>query len=116
MTIEEIKYLSREGTEKLIQNAKNIVNDTVTEHNISTHSHEDIRSILTYLNVELLKTVRFTEQHLTDIQKSQVRANIGVTGTGADGYSPVRGIDYWTDSDISEIKSYVDEAILGGAW
>ena len=29
---------------------------------------------------------------------------------------PVRGKDYWTDEDKSEIKSYVDEAILGGAW
>lgn len=36
--------------------------------------------------------------------------------TGAAGYSPVRGTDYWTASDIAEIKSYVDEAILGGAW
>jgi hypothetical protein len=36
--------------------------------------------------------------------------------TGAAGYSPVRGTDYWTPSDIAEIKSYVDEAILGGAW
>lgn len=35
---------------------------------------------------------------------------------GTDGYSPVRGIDYWTDEDKAEIKSYVDEAILGGAW
>lgn len=35
---------------------------------------------------------------------------------GIDGYSPVRGKDYWTPSDIAEIKSYVDEAILGGAW
>lgn len=35
---------------------------------------------------------------------------------GADGYSPVRGTDYWTDADIAEIKSYVDDAILGGAW
>ena len=29
---------------------------------------------------------------------------------------PVRGTDYWTASDIAEIKSYVDDAILGGAW
>lgn len=36
--------------------------------------------------------------------------------TGASGYSPVRGTDYWTDADKAEIKSYVDEAILGGAW
>lgn len=36
--------------------------------------------------------------------------------TGAAGYTPVRGTDYWTASDIADIKSYVDEAILGGAW
>lgn len=32
--------------------------------------------------------------------------------SGKDGYSPVRGKDYWTPADIEEIKSYVDEAIL----
>lgn len=36
--------------------------------------------------------------------------------TGDPGYSPVRGTDYWTDADKAEIKAYVDEAILGGAW
>lgn len=30
--------------------------------------------------------------------------------------TPVRGTDYWTDADKAEIKSYVDEAILGGVW
>lgn len=35
---------------------------------------------------------------------------------GKDGVSPVRGTDYWTDADIATIKSYVDNAILGGAW
>lgn len=35
---------------------------------------------------------------------------------GSDGYTPARGTDYWTDADKAEIKSYVDEAILGGAW
>lgn len=35
---------------------------------------------------------------------------------GADGYTPVRGTDYWTDADKAEIKSYVDEAILRGEW
>ena len=33
-----------------------------------------------------------------------------------DGQTPVRGVDYWTGKDKAEIKSYVDEAILGGAW
>lgn len=32
---------------------------------------------------------------------------------GADGYTPVRGTDYWTDEDKAEIKSYVDEAVAG---
>ena len=44
----------------------------------------------------------------------------GDTGSKGDkgdpGYSPVRGTDYWTDADKAEIKAYVDEAILGGAW
>lgn len=35
---------------------------------------------------------------------------------GEDGYSPVRGTDYWTEADKAEIKAYVDEAILGGEW
>ena len=35
---------------------------------------------------------------------------------GINGTTPVRGTDYWTASDIAEIKSYVDDAILGGAW
>lgn len=35
---------------------------------------------------------------------------------GEDGYSPVRGTDYWTEEDKAEIKAYVDEAILGGEW
>ncbi len=35
---------------------------------------------------------------------------------GEQGYTPQRGTDYWTEADKAEIKSYVDEAILGGAW
>ena len=35
---------------------------------------------------------------------------------GVDGKTPVKGTDYWTDADKAEIKSYVDDAILGGAW
>lgn len=44
----------------------------------------------------------------------------GATGPagkdGANGTTPVRGIDYWTAADIAEIKNYVDDAILNGAW
>ena len=48
------------------------------------------------------------------------KGDTGATGPqgpkGNTGYSPVRGTDYWTDSDIDTIKAYVDDAILGGAW
>jgi hypothetical protein len=44
-------------------------------------------------------------------------APVGFQGpAGKDGYTPVRGTDYWTEEDIAEIKAYVDEAILNGAW
>lgn len=50
-----------------------------------------------------------------------VTLNLGIpkgnTGaTGAAGYTPVRGTDYWTAADIATIKSYVDNAILNGTW
>ena len=52
--------------------------------------------------------------------KNGSKGSTGAAGAagkpGADGYTPVRGTDYWTASDIAEIKSYVDTAILGGAW
>ncbi len=35
---------------------------------------------------------------------------------GDPGYTPQRGTDYWTEADKAEIKGYVDDAILGGAW
>lgn len=35
---------------------------------------------------------------------------------GKDGYTPRRGVDYWTDADKAEIKAYVEDAILGGEW
>ena len=33
---------------------------------------------------------------------------------GADGYTPIKGTDYWTESDKAEIQSYIDTQI-GGA-
>ena len=35
---------------------------------------------------------------------------------GPVGPMPQKGKDYWTAADIAEIKAYVDQAILGGAW
>ncbi|MGN1249165.1 MAG: hypothetical protein ACI4XW_03730 [Candidatus Spyradocola sp.] len=33
-----------------------------------------------------------------------------------EGAVPVRGTDYWTETDIAEMKAYIDDAILGGEW
>lgn len=46
----------------------------------------------------------------------ELREAIEEGGGGADGYTPQKGVDYWTDEDKAEIKAYVDDAILGGAW
>lgn len=46
-----------------------------------------------------------------------IKGDKGEKGDAGDpGTTPQRGADYWTDADKAEIKSYVDEAILGGAW
>ena len=36
--------------------------------------------------------------------------NLGIP-KGADGYTPVKGTDYWTADDIAEIQSYIDNKI-----
>lgn len=53
----------------------------------------------------------FSVEEIVDTTLEQAKAS-----GEFDGYTPQRGIDYWTDEDIAEIKRYVDEAILGGAW
>lgn len=37
-------------------------------------------------------------------------------GGGGSGYTPQRGVDYWTEEDIATIRSYVEDAILNGRW
>lgn len=64
-----------------------------------------------------------SREDMPDAAGANIKGPKGDTGeqgpkgdTGATGYTPVRGVDYWTDADIAQIKSYVDDAILGGAW
>lgn len=57
-------------------------------------------------------TMKFED--LTDEQKESLRGPRGIQGPKGD--TPERGVDYWTAADIAEIQSYVDDAILGGAW
>lgn len=57
-----------------------------------------------------------TDQLTSAVDNALTDAKVSGEFNGADGYTPVRGTDYWTDADKAEIKSYVDEAILGGEW
>ena len=62
----------------------------------------------------------YTETELWTAEKAVQNALQEAKDSGAfdgmDGYTPRRGVDYWTDADKAEIKAYVDEAILGGVW
>ena len=53
----------------------------------------------------------------TDSGETRFKVGDGVNHyTDLPFITPVRGVDYWTAEDIAEIKAYVDDAILGGAW
>lgn len=47
---------------------------------------------------------------------NQVQSRIEALNKLATDIIPVRGEDYWTESDKEEVKSYVNDAILGGEW
>ena len=45
-----------------------------------------------------------------EVQVFEVQSLNGADGQdGADGYTPVRGTDYWTADDMAAIQSYIDE-------
>ena len=54
------------------------------------------------------------DKGLTNPAPVNIKGERGETGesgsAGADGYTPVRGTDYWTDEDIAVIKDYLDDA------
>lgn len=53
-----------------------------------------IKAIIQRVNV----SVRTTAQELSESEKQRARENIGITGTGKDGkdgYTPVKGVDYF---------------------
>ena len=49
----------------------------------------------------------------TDVSNGAIWIDLSADGKD---FLPARGINYWTEEDIAEIKSYVDKSILGGAW
>lgn len=71
-------------------------------------------------DVPVANAVLYIEQTLTEEQKAQARANIGIVGTGKDGvdgedgedgYTPIRGTDYYTEADKAEMVGLVLAAL-----
>lgn len=72
---------------------------------------------MAYSRLNLQNGQVLTADHIKHIEDGIVEAeSTSSSGDGGTSHTPVRGEDYWTENDIAEIKSYVDEAILGGAW
>lgn len=82
---------------------KAAVDEYLEENPIKTLSEQDVQNIVS----------AYVTEH-----KSEFKGDKGDKGDpgekGADGYTPVRGTDYWTDEDIKQIQSYIDQQI-GGA-
>lgn len=59
----------------------------------------------------------YYRQRISNINAEWSTAIKLIQGTpGTNGATPQKGVDYWTDADKAEIKTYVDEAILNGEW
>ena len=78
----------------------------LTEHPVETLTEEDVQRIV----------AEYVTEH-----KEELKGDPGEPGApgekgnpGENGYTPVRGTDYWTEEDITEIQTYIDNQI-GGA-
>ena len=67
-----------------------------------------ISPIITTTSIENGHKITFTDAKGTHV----ISLMNGAKGdTGADGYTPIRGTDYWTDTDKAEVKGYVDDLV-----
>ncbi len=106
------------------------------EKGVDYWTQEDVEAIdkkvsdeINYVNTSMQYATRTAAAAKAEANAATAAANAAVADlqakadagafkgdTGEDGYTPVRGTDYWTAEDIASIKGYVDTAILGGAW
>ena len=112
--IKSNKSLIEEVTTNKI-NVADIIDNLTT--NVSNKPLSAAQGVALKTLIDNLDTDKLDASALTSaINTALAQAKESGEFDGADGYSPVRGTDYWTEADKAEIKSYVDEAILGGAW
>lgn len=78
------------------------------DHNSSISAHSDIRTELLRLESEKVSSGQLTEALNTALEAAEMSGAFD----GSDGYSPVRGVDYWTNDDQEIIVQQVI-AVLG---
>ena len=66
--------------------------------------------------VDQVQNLMMTQEDLEDALRYAKESGEFNGPRGEKGEAPQKGVDYWTAEDVAQIKSYVDDAILKGAW
>ena len=94
--------------------------DQITEiGNAATAAKESIENMQVSANPiaageqpYVVKSIQEDAVHLAfHIPKGEKGDKGSIGENGVDGYTPVRGVDYWTASDIATIQGYIDERL-----
>ena len=92
-----------------------VVEKYLSEHPVETITEEDVQRIVSEYVEAHKEELKGDKGDKGDTGAPGADGKDGADGAaGADGYTPVRGTDYWTADDIAEIQSYIDKQIGGG--
>ena len=109
----DAKYVSEEKAEELLA-------DYTTEADVEVIVSQHIENIpagpagtdgidgkdgLSAYEIAVVNGYEGTEQEWLETLRGEPGEN---GANGIDGYAPVKGIDYWTESDVDTIKAYID--------
>ena len=84
-------------------------------HPVESLTDEDVQRIVSEYVAAHIEELKGDKGDKGDTGAPGADGKDGADGAaGADGYTPVRGTDYWTAEDKAEIQSYIDSQI-GGA-
>jgi hypothetical protein len=103
-------------------NVSDIVNNITT--NVANKPLSAAQGVTLKSEIDTLNTNKLNSADVPALIESalaQAKASGEFDGAdGADGYTPVKGTDYWTAADQAEIKSYIrqyiDQVIINGEW
>jgi hypothetical protein len=111
-TLTTAEYNELEASNSINANTLYMLSDADEEEYVLLSDFEALEGTVNKLESNKLDSSELP----TVIDETLAQAKTSGEFDGKDGYTPIRGTDYWTDADKAEIKSYVDDAILGGAW